>query len=685
MVHPSDIDDPTLVSVDVGGTFTDVVSVRNGSIMTTKVPTDLIDTAAGVLEGAAAVGVSDAVVFNHASTAGLNALLTRSLPKIGLLTTEGYRDVLDIGHSWRPHEALLNPRWRRSFGDANAPIVPRYLRRTISERIMADGSIFQVLDEVKARKQIQVLKRSNVEGIAICLTNAWANDAHERRLAEIVREELGDVRIVVSHQVSPTAREYPRMSTTVVDTLMGIIYGDYSERLAKGLAELSFSGALNFGDCAAMLAPFDVALKRPSRVIFSGPAAGTTASAHFGRMIERRNLICVDVGGTSTDVSIVVDGRAIVETSLELEHDLIVSTMSNEIASVGAGGGSIVWAGPNGEIQVGPRSSGSDPGPACYGRGGIEPTMSDACLLMGILDPTHFLGGERLLDTDAARRAFESLDTPLSFDQRVHDAFQIGLHNIAEGVLDIVIRNGVDPRDFSLVAFGAAGPMLLPSLIPLINVREVIVPPHPGLFSAIGLLSADMVFMESRTLMVPLVASSAGAIEAAFEELTRAVEVQVGAGATVTFDRSFDARMVGQAFETPFVEMPPGPVDTSLVGQMLNKFHDVYQARSGNRFEEMAVETVNLRVRAVVEMPKVKFPEIANGNSNHDSTSRTTRQMNHVSGGSRQATIFDRESLLAGARVEGPAVIHERLSTTFVPPDHSALVGSYGEFIITRS
>jgi N-methylhydantoinase A len=681
MSEPTAATVPSLVSVDVGGTFTDVVSVRDGIIHTTKVPTDLVDSARGVLTGAAEVGVADAQVFNHASTAGLNALLTRRLPKVGLLTTMGHRDILDIGNSWRPHEALANPRWRRSFGDANAPLVPRYLRRTVRERMKSDGTAFVPLDEEQARNEIRVLGRCNVDGIAIGLLNAWTNGEHERRLAELVREELGDVICVLSHEVSPVAPEYPRMSTTVIDTMMKIIYGSYSERLAAGLAEQGFRGSLNFGDCAAMLAPVEAAMARPSRVIFSGPAAGTTASAHFGRMIGRENLICVDVGGTSTDVSIVVNGQPIVNTSLELEPDMIVTTLSNEIGSVGAGGGSLVTVGPSGEIRVGPGSAGAEPGPACYGRGGTQPTMTDACLLIGILDPGHFLGGKGTLDMDAARRAFESLDTPMPVEQRIHDAFRIGLDHIAEGILDIVIRNGVDPRDFSLVIFGAAGGMLLPALLESIRVREAIVPPHPGLFSAIGLLSADMVFMESRSLKVPLSAESAPAIDAAFRELEEKVRAGLPDVTAATFRRSLDARMIGQAFETPFIAAPDGDVDESQVAEMLESFHEVYQQRAGNRFDFMPVEAVTFRVQAVVPMPKASFPRMP---ARHSGAPEIVRklELRYVQDDVVTGECFDRDDLYLGEVVRGPSVVHERLSTTYVPAGFTLTVGSLGEFVI---
>ncbi|KHL02474.1 hydantoinase/oxoprolinase family protein [Sinomonas humi] len=672
-----------LVSVDVGGTFTDIVSVEDGVIHTTKVPTDLVDSARGVLKGADEVGVRDALVFNHASTAGLNALLTRNLPKVGLITTIGQRDILDIGSNIRPHEAIADPRWRRSFGDANRPLVPRYLRRTVPERMKADGSVFLPLDEDAARREIRVLGRCNVEGVAIGLLNAWTNGVHEQRLAELVREELGDIPVVMSHAVSPVAPEYPRISTTVIDAMMKVIYGDYSGRLQNGLSERGFTGSLNFGDCAAMLAPVETAMDRPSRVVFSGPAAGTTASAHFGRLIGRGNLICVDVGGTSTDVSIVLDGQPIINTSLELEPDMVVTTLSNEIASVGAGGGSLITVGPGGEIQVGPGSAGADPGPACYGRGGVQPTMTDAAVLMGILSPENFLGGKATLDYAAAVRAFESLDTPLSFEQRVQDAFRIGLHNIAEGIVDIVIRNGVDPREFSLVIFGAGGPMLIPSLLDMVKVREAVIPPHPGLFSAIGLLSSDMVFMESQSLMIPLDESAVYAIDAVFEKLEQKVRDEIGSNSSVAkFVRTFDARMAGQAFETAFIDAPDGDIGTRQIEEMVAKFHAVYEQRAGNKFESMPVEAVTFRVQAVVEMPKAEFGAVPRRTEGTPQPIGDLELKYLRDGEKRTGNRFERDDLLDGDVIHGPAVVHERLSTTFVPAGFVLQVGSLGEFVI---
>src|SRR3954452_4111450 len=343
-----------MLGVDVGGTFTDVVAVRDGRIITTKVPTQRTNTEQSVLKGAEKVGVTDAPVFNHASTVGLNAIITRRLPKIAFLTTEGHRDILDVGRTWRPLEALTDPGWRRSFGDAARPLVPRYLRRGVKERLLASGDALIELDEAHARSQLEVLKRCDVEGVAICLINSYVNAAHEERLRALAHEVLGDdLAVSISAEVSPLAKEYPRASTTVVDVFTRLIYSRYSDRLASGLTELGFQGQLNFADCGAQLVARDHAMAAPFRVVFSGPAAGTVSAAHFGERIQQLNLLCADVGGTSCDISIVTDGQPTVNTTFELEHDLVVNALSTEISSLGAGGGSIVSINRAGEIQVG--------------------------------------------------------------------------------------------------------------------------------------------------------------------------------------------------------------------------------------------------------------------------------------------------------------------------------------------
>ena len=673
-----------MMAVDVGGTFTDVVAVREGQIFTAKVSTDVNQVDKSVIAGAAELGVADAAVFNHASTHGLNAIITRSLPKIGFLTTEGHRDILDIGRSWRPVAAMTDPSWRRTFGDAARPLVPRYLRRGIVERIKANGDIFANLDEAQAREQLRLLKRCNIEGIAICLLNAYTNDVHELRLRELVREELGDIPCSVSSEISPLAKEYARASTTLVDVFMKIIYDEYTERLDDGLRGLGFSGQLNYADCTANLIPARDAMGAPFRVVFAGPAAGTVGSAHFGATIGENNLLCADVGGTSCDISLVSNGQPFVNTTFELEHDLIVNALSNDISSIGAGGGSIVAISPSGDITVGPESAGAAPGPACYGHGGTQPTMTDICLLAGLLDPDGFADGKMKLDVNLSKRAFEQLDTPLPFENRVRYAYDIGLNNVAEGIFNIAIKHGIDPRDYSLMAFGAAGPLLLPALADLIQVKSVIVPPHPGLFSALGLLSADQAYSISQSAYTVLSPDAAADIAAIYTAMEQKLRQRLGQHRDIEILRSFDGQLVGQTWETPFVPVPAGPIERTTIVAMIANFHDAYAARNGNRFTAIPVQGVTYRLSAVVKTEKVSYLALAKrvGEPLRPVGSSVLR---YVSDAEELAQIFARKDLRAGDIVRGPAIIREALSTTYITQNQTGYVGSYGEITIRRS
>lgn len=679
-----------MIAVDVGGTFTDVVALRDGTIHTAKVSTDYTDVTKPVLQGAAALGVEGARVFNHASTHGLNAVITRRLPKIAFLTTEGHRDILDMGRVWRPAEAILDPHWRRSFGDAARPLVPRYLRRGIRERITADGGVLFPLDEEQARRELEVLRRCGVTGVAICLLNAYVNPAHEVRLRELVQEVLGDVPCSLSSEVSPLAKEYTRASTTVVDALMKLIYADYTATLEKGLADLGFTGQLNFADCAATLVPSHRAMEQPFRIVFSGPAAGTVASAHFGTLIGERDLLCADVGGTSCDISVVTGGEPFVNTTFELEHDLVVNALANEVTAIGAGGGSLVSIGQSGELQVGPGSAGSTPGPACYGRGGTQPTTTDTCLMIGIIDPGTFAGGQVRLDIDRAREAFENLPTDFTLGQRVRYAYEMAVHNIAEGVFNVAIKNGVDPRDYTLVAYGAAGPMLLPAAMDAVHCKQVVVPPNPGLFSALGLLSADQVFTANRSAYTVLTPEAAERIDALFTEMEAQLRERIEPGTAVTFERSYDGHLVGQSWETPFVPVPDGPVDAAAVTAMIASFHDTYEERSGNRFEAMPVEGVTFRVRAVLATEKVDYPRLARRAAGEALTPLRTVTLRYLGDlddeddAGQEAAVYDRAALRAGDELQGPVIVTEDLSTTHVGAGQYLVVGRYGELVIRR-
>ncbi|OZM81350.1 hydantoinase/oxoprolinase family protein [Pseudonocardia sp. MH-G8] len=674
-----------MFGVDVGGTFTDVVAFRDGRIAVTKVASSPAAPAEPVVEGARRLGVAGSRAFHHASTMGLNAVLERRLPKVAFLTTDGFRDILDRGTVHRPLDAQTDPAWRRSFGDAARPLVPRYLRRGVVERMSAAGGVLLPLDEGQAVGQLEVLRRCGVRGVAICLLHAYADARHERRLRELVHDVLGpDVAVSISSETSPLAKEYARASTTVVDVLMKLLFHEYAGVLHRDLGALGFDGDLRFADCTAALLPWESAMRTPFRIVFAGPAAGTVAGVQLGGALGRGDLICADVGGTSTDVSLVVGGRPFVQNTFELEHDLVINALSTEVASVGAGGGSLVTVSASGGIQVGPGSAGADPGPACYGRGGTVPAVTDACLLMGVLRGDGFAGGEIPLDADAARRAFEALDTPVPFEDRVRSAFHVAVTHVAEEIAGVAVRHGVDVRDFSLLAYGAAGPMLLPAVLDLVPLREVVVPPHPGLFSALGLLSTDLVHHESCSAYLPFTPENADRIEEVFAGMERDLRAQVGPAADgVPARRSFDGRLLGQSWETPFVEMSGGPVTARSIGELVRRFHDGYEARNGNRFDAIPVEGVTYRVHLTVPAGKVTYPRLQP--AREPAHAEATFLLEYLTPEPLPAGEYRRAALGAGAVVPGPAVIREDLATTFVLPGQRATVGALGEIVIERT
>ena len=502
-------------------------------------------------------------------------------------------------------------------------------------------------------------------------------------VCELVADVLGDVPCSVSSEVCPLAKEYPRASTTVVDLLMKLKYTDYTARLQEGLDRLGFAGEFNYADCSAMLMPASYAMERPYRLVVGGPAAGTVASAHFGSVIGRPNLLCADVGGTSCDISLVSDGQPWVNDSFELEFDLVVTTLSTEVVTLGAGGGSVVSIGRTGELRVGPESAGADPGPACYGNGGIRPTITDTALLIGILGPDHFLGGKIPLHEDCALEAFSGLESSLTLSQRVGGAWKIGLENVAEGLLDITIRRGIDPRDFSLVAFGAAGPMLLPGLLDMLPLESVIVPPNPGGFSALGLVSSDQVFTQSRTLYAVLEAGAAPQISQVLQSMERELlkSVQLSADEAQVV-RTFDGRLLGQGFETPFISVPAGDLGPEAIAEMIINFHAEYERRNGHRFEEFPVEGVTYRVQVIVPSAKAQYAELNGRTGGELPLPVEVIELRHLYEPAVKAGVYERGDLMRGDVVPGPAIIREDTSTTFIPPNRRGNVGRYGEIEI---
>lgn len=677
-----------MIAIDVGGTFTDIIAVdERGNITAAKVPTDIKATENSVIEGAKRVGIENQNILNHASTYGLNAILTRKFPKVAFLTTEGHRDILDFDRAWKPMEALTDADWRRGCGDSGKPLVDRYLRRGITERMTSKGEVLIPFDEQQARKEIEVLKKCDVKGVAICLLNAYVNGEHERKLRDLVKEIMGDISISISSEVSPLGKEYARSSTTVIDVVMKMVYGDYVNRLRKGLNQAGFTGDLNLVDSAAMLIPFDFAMEKPSRIMYSGPAAGTVSSAHLGKLVGENHIICCDIGGTSTDISLIRQGKPVVKTEYEIEHDLIVNALAIEIFSIGQGGGSIARVGSYGELLVGPEGAGADPGPACYGMGGTQPTLTDAFLLMGILDAKKFLGGEKLLYTELAVKAFEALPLKADFSTKVRQTYEIGLANVAEGIASVTIERGMDARDYALFAYGSAGPMMLPQLMDRLEINKVIVPPYPGLFSALGLASGDLTYTDYRSAYITLTpnADTARRINEVYTKMEETILSKLPKsvkGEDVRFIRSFDGWYAGQTWETPFIPVPAGRLTEKSIEELIEAFNHSYLEMWGNKFPYLPVMACSYRTSCVFPVTKAEYKVLSKRKKGKPLG--VPRHLSYMPEKESNVMEYERGDLYFGDTIKGPAIIREPMSTTVVCKGQVARIGRYGELHIER-
>src|SRR5262245_6985215 len=462
---------------------------------------------------------------------------------------------------------------------------------------------------------------------------------------------------------------------------MKVLYGAYTERLVKALGDEGFGGELNYADCSAHLVPHAHAMARPYQLVLGGPAAAAISAAHLGEMIGDGNLLCADVGGTSADITVVVDGVPWSRNVFEIEHDMVVHAATVNVVTLGAGGGSIIAVTPEGDIATGPDSAGAQPGPACYGDGGDRPTVTDAAAMIGILSADGFLGGRKQLRLDLARQAFERLDTPLGLSERIRYGWEMAVESVAEGLRNIGIRRGIDHRDFSLVACGAAGPMLLPFLLDRFPVRRIVVPPHPGLFSALGLVGADRVYTDHRGRYLLLDPGAAPEID----ELYRSMEAELLSaipdldGARLV--RTFDGRFFGQSWEMPLVEAPPGTIDAAAVDAMVAGFRSAYEAVNGLAFSFIPVEAVTFRVQVVLPSTTVTYPELQPADGPPVPTGELV--LEHLGDGPVPALEYQREQLGRGDELAGPAVIREPMSTTFVPAGRTAVVGVHGEITIS--
>lgn len=678
------------VAVDIGGTFTDatLIDEESGVASIAKVLSTPSDPSEGFMRAFhRALGdhdVADVRFVVHASTVATNAIIEGKTARGGFVTTEGFRDLLEIGRQVRP--TLYDPQFEKP-----RPLVPRDRAVEVCERLGPAGEVLVGLDDDSVRDAAAVLARAGVESVAVCLLHAYVNPEHERRVGEILADELPGVPVSLSSDVAPEFREYLRASTTVINAAIRPVVGRYLERIEGRLAEAGVTAKLLVMQSSGGVFGSEAAAQRPVFMVESGPAAGVIAAAYLGQTIERPDILSFDMGGTTAKVGLIQDGQPSITKDYNVGghagagigqmslSGYPVRTPVVDLVEIGAGGGSIAWVDSGGLLRVGPQSAGADPGPVCYGGGGTEPTVTDANVVLGRLNPAFFLGGEMRLDVDAARTAIdERLAGPLglSVTEAAYGIVEIANAAMVNALHLISVQRGYDPRDFLLVAFGGAGPVHANAIAREAQMPAVLVPPSPGIFSATGLLTTDLKRDAATTVMLRAEEADAAELDALFVELERAGAEELAAEGLVRdrveFQRKLDVRYVGQSFE---LTIPAGP-------DLLDRFHAQHERAYGFAAPGEPVEIVSIRLTSVGRIDKPATRRLEAGEAPPPREHRPVYFSE--SGGYVDCAIHDRGTLPAGSHMSGPAVIEEFDSTTIVHPGFTVRVDDAGNLHLEK-
>jgi N-methylhydantoinase A/oxoprolinase/acetone carboxylase beta subunit len=684
------------LGVDVGGTFTDLIFVddETGAILVHKVATTPEDPSQGTVQGLreiaeeAQIAPSQLDQVFHGTTIATNIVIEHTGARIGMITTEGYRDILHIAR----HKKPLNFSNYQDLPWQRYPIVRRRHRLTVPERVVKDGSVLVPLDEDAARARVRELKEAGVEAVAVCLLFSFVNPEHERRVAEIVRAEFPEAFLSVSFDVLPQYREYERFSTVCLNAYVGPKVAGYVRRLEDALEEMEVRTQLHLMTSASGVSTPDAAVDRPVNLLMSGPVAGVVGGIFAGKQAGHANVITLDVGGTSADIGLAQEGRLRMKHLLDTRvgpYQAMIPMV--DVDTIGAGGGSIAYVDQGGIYRVGPRSAGAEPGPASYGRGGTEPTATDAMVNLGWLRPEAFLGGEMQLRANLARRAFEGGPAKalgMTVEEASMGAIQILTHSMVQSIEENSVRKGYDPRDFALVAEGGAGPFFAAQIALEVGTPWVVVPPYPGVTAAMGLLATDMVYEFGATVYQRVSKLDASALQQAFEELEQRARAQLendGIPAErMLVQRVCECRYLGQGYELR-VDAPSGAVDATWVDKVRRDFHEIHEREYSRRFEDSDIEIPNVRVRGIGLMPALEMPEVEQGPESPEAALEDEREAWFRIDGSLEAVptrFYSRGELRNGNRLEGPAIIGQYDSTTAIPPGLAAHVDRFGNIVI---
>ena len=665
------------VAVDIGGTFTDIciLDESDNSLRIAKIPTST-DPIEATLEGLrkANVHFSDVVMFSHGTTVATNALIERKLPHTAMIVTAGFRDVIEIGKGTK--EDLWD-----AYIDNNPAYIRRRDRLTVSERTSATGTVEQEVCLQDAADLAKKLAKRNYTAVAICFINSYANDANERWLKDYLSKALPGVAISTSSEVLPEIFEHNRFSTTVVNALLRPVVGDYAIRLQTELKAKGYEkDLLLLHSGGGVMTPKTID-HQAARLASSGIAAGGIANRYIGSICGFKNVIGVDMGGTSTDVSLTFDGEMTNTRDWHIEYGHPICFPSIDIKTVGAGGGSIAWIDEGGSLRNGPRSAGASPGPACYGQNGIEPTNTDANLLLGRLS-ADLVGGDLTLDISKAREVIKNkIAEPLSMDliTAAKSIISVANANMADAIRLVSIMKGYDPRDFALVAFGGAGALHGAALARDLSIPTVIIPPHPGVTSALGCLLVDIQHDLLTTYVTDARKTDAEVVESKFKELEEEAAVRLNSEGVSETDtvlkRTIDMRYTGQ-WRSLSVNVS-SPFDQ--LGECIEGFEQAHLREYGYIRAGAGIEIFRLNLTAIGVTPKAEIPR-------QEVTSYKPEPK------SRRLVIFEKEvdtpiywrsDLSPGAEISGPAIIHQLDSTTVIPPTASAIVDSHSNIIIS--
>jgi N-methylhydantoinase A len=679
-----------LVGVDTGGTFTDLIAVeqRTGELRRAKVPSVPSDPSAAVLDAmerlfADGLDPRDISLFVHGTTVATNALLEGKGARAGLLITRGFRAVYEArGWSQPRGSDLLD-----TFYQKPPLLASQWLTEEVSERLDYRGEVVTPLDEAGVRESVQRLKAKGVEAIAVCFLFSFLNSAHERRAGEIAAETAPDCRISLSSNVLPVIREYPRLSTTVIDAYVGPKIADYLLRLERRLIERGLeTPQLFLMQSNGGLMRISLGARHPNQTLLSGPAAGVIAGAELARVTQRPHVITFDMGGTSTDISVIVEGRLLETTQGQIAGQDIGTPMLR-VRTLGAGGGTIAWIGKDGLLKVGPHSAGSLPGPACYGRGGEEPTVTDANVVLGALSADAVLAGSLRLDAERAASAIARVAKPLGLDvlQAAAGILRIVNTQMAVDLRLALQEQGQDPRKFALIAFGGAGPLHAATLARSVGIPTVLVPPYPGLNCAIGMLQTSVRHSYLKSEVGLLSRMPAQRMNDLFRELVQQAFAEADeegfARDTVKLTRLLDLRYPHQGYTLPVA--CPADIAEADKASLKTAFDDLHRQVYGQSAPKEEAEIVTFRLQAEIDLPRLQLPKLSSGDERAERALKGERSLFDIDAGKFVPTrVYDRSQLMAGDRIAGPAVIDQFDATSVVPAGQTATVDASATLVI---